>query len=118
MYLSLGGPRWRPTSFGKKYEHFSFLCKQIDISLRIVYIGRKVTSLIYYLPKTGQIRVYSYVSLIGMRQRLFCTSKLTAYIKILMWGLDSKGKPMKRSPGCATLRNNLPGFITIISAWC
>ena len=33
-----------PTSFGKKYDHFSLLCKQMDIYLRKVYIVKKVTS--------------------------------------------------------------------------
>ena len=33
------------TSFGQKYDHFSLLCKQMDISLKKkVYIVRKVTS--------------------------------------------------------------------------
>ena len=32
-----------PTSFGKKYDHFSLLCKQMDIYLRKVYIVIKVT---------------------------------------------------------------------------
>ena len=32
------------TSFGQKYDHFSLLCKQMDIYLRKVYIVRKVTS--------------------------------------------------------------------------
>ena len=32
------------TSFGQKYDHFSLLCKQMDIYLRKVYVVRKVTS--------------------------------------------------------------------------
>ena len=32
------------TSFGKKYDYFSLLCKQMDIYLKKVYIFRKVTS--------------------------------------------------------------------------
>ena len=32
------------TSFGQKYDHFSLLCKQMDIYLIKVYIARKVTS--------------------------------------------------------------------------
>ena len=32
------------TSFGKKYDNFSLLCKQMDIYLRKVYIVRKVSS--------------------------------------------------------------------------
>ena len=32
------------TRFGKKYDHFSLLCKQMDIYVRKVYIVRKVTS--------------------------------------------------------------------------
>ena len=32
------------TSFGQKYDHFSLLCKQMDIYLRKLYIVRKVTS--------------------------------------------------------------------------
>ena len=32
------------TSFGQKYDHFSLLCKQMDIYLRKVYIVRNVTS--------------------------------------------------------------------------
>ena len=31
-------------SFGQKYDHFSLLCKQMDIYLRKVHIVRKVTS--------------------------------------------------------------------------
>ena len=40
-----------PTSFGKKYDHFSLLCKQMDIYLRKVYmyIVRKVTSALTFL---------------------------------------------------------------------
>ena len=34
---------WYQTSFGQKYDHFSLLCKQMDSSLRKVYIVRKVT---------------------------------------------------------------------------
>ena len=33
-----------PTSFDKKYDHLSLLCKQMDIYVRKVYIVRKVTS--------------------------------------------------------------------------
>ena len=32
------------TSFGKKYDHFSLLCKQRDDFVGKVYIVRKVTS--------------------------------------------------------------------------
>ena len=38
-----------PTSFGKKYDHFSLLCKQMDIYLRKVYIIKKVTSALTFL---------------------------------------------------------------------
>ena len=33
----------RPTSFGKRYRHFSFFCKRMDIFQEKVYIFRKVT---------------------------------------------------------------------------
>ena len=36
------------TSFGKKYGHFSFLCKQMNIFLRNVYSFRKVTSVLTF----------------------------------------------------------------------
>ena len=41
---------WYQTSFDKKYDHFSLLCKQMDIYLRKVYIVRKVTSAPTFLP--------------------------------------------------------------------
>ena len=38
-----------PTSFCKKYDHFSFLCKQMDIFLGKLYIVRRVTSVPTFL---------------------------------------------------------------------
>ena len=38
-----------PTSFGKKYDHFTFLYKQMDIFLGKFYIVGKVTSALTFL---------------------------------------------------------------------
>ena len=49
---------WYQTSFDQKYDHFSLLCKQMDIYLRKVYIVRKVTSAPTFLPFTYMLQTF------------------------------------------------------------